>query len=171
MITNVTFVVFFYNFFHYWCIYFDLVAFPTVVAFNRFPERGSIHTVAFHRLALAGRGINLGGFSHYDRLFSYVFLKELRTSVENSFVERWWGHLLNWINLFSHSHVKLVPNDLGGANFSNLCIQKFLAKYIEEISKLKKFMSNSRDFVQIINIGIGMYISYYCFKIQHIAQC
>ena len=89
-------------------------------------------------------------------LFSYVFLKELRTSVENSFVERWWGHLLNWINLFSHSHVKLVPNDLGGANFSNLCIQKFLAKYIEEISKLKKFMSNSRDFVQIINLGIGM---------------
>ena len=62
-----------------------------------------------------------------------------------------------------------MPNDLGGANFSNLCIQKFLAKYIEEISKLKKFMSNSRDFVQIINIGIGMYILYYCFKIQHIA--
>ena len=50
-----------------------------------------------------------------------------------------------------------MPNDLGGANFSNLCIQKFLAKYIEEISKLKKFMSNSRDFVQIINLGIGVY--------------
>ena len=42
------------------------MAFSTVVAFNRFPERASIHTVAFHRLALAGRGNNLGGFSQYD---------------------------------------------------------------------------------------------------------
>ena len=58
---------FFYNFFHYWCIYFDLVAFSIVVAFNRFPERGTIHTVAFHRLSLVGRGNNLGGFSQYDR--------------------------------------------------------------------------------------------------------
>ena len=49
-------------------IYFDLVAFSTVVAFNRFPERASIHTVAFHRLALVGRGNNLGGFSQYDHL-------------------------------------------------------------------------------------------------------
>ena len=47
-------------------IYFDLVAFSTVVAFNRFPERASIHTVAFHRLALVGPGNNLGGFSQYD---------------------------------------------------------------------------------------------------------
>ena len=37
------------------------------MAFNRFPERASIHTVAFHRLALVGRGNNLGGFSQYDR--------------------------------------------------------------------------------------------------------
>ena len=94
-------------------------------------------------------------------LFSYVFLKELRTSVENSFVERWWGHLLNWINLFSHSHVKLVPNDLGGANFSNLCSQKFLAKYIEVYVKVKRFCSNNKPWYR--------YVSYYCFKIQHIA--
>ena len=45
------------------------MAFSTVVAFNRFPERASIHTVAFHRLALVGRGNNLGGFSQYDRHF------------------------------------------------------------------------------------------------------
>ena len=42
------------------------MAFSTVVAFNRFPERASIHTVAFHRLALVGCGNNLGGFSQYD---------------------------------------------------------------------------------------------------------
>ena len=46
------------------------MAFPTVVALNRFPERGSIHIVAFHRLALVGRGNNLGGFSQYDRTIS-----------------------------------------------------------------------------------------------------
>ena len=45
------------------------MAFSTVVAFNRFPERASIHTVAFHRLALVGRGNNLGGFSQYDPFF------------------------------------------------------------------------------------------------------
>ena len=44
------------------------MAFSTVVAFNRFPERASIHTVAFHRLALVGHGNNLGGFSQYDPL-------------------------------------------------------------------------------------------------------
>ena len=48
------------------CIYFDLVAFSTVVAFNRFQERGFIHIVAFHRLALVRRGNNLGGISQYD---------------------------------------------------------------------------------------------------------
>ena len=48
-------------------IYFDLVAFSTVVAFNRFQERGFIHIVAFHRLALVRRGNNLGGISQYDR--------------------------------------------------------------------------------------------------------
>ena len=47
-------------------IYFDLVAFSTVVAFNRFQERGFIHIVAFHRLALVRRGNNLGGISQYD---------------------------------------------------------------------------------------------------------
>ena len=49
------------------CIYFDLVAFSTVVAFNRFQERGFIHIVAFHRLALVRRGNNLGGISQYNR--------------------------------------------------------------------------------------------------------
>ena len=50
------------------CIYFDIVAFSTVVAFNRFQERGFIHIVAFHRLALVRRGNNLGGISQYDLL-------------------------------------------------------------------------------------------------------
>ena len=48
-------------------IYFDLVAFSTVVAFNRFQERGFIHIVAFHRLPLVRRGNNLGGISQYDQ--------------------------------------------------------------------------------------------------------
>ena len=51
------------------CIYFDIVAFSTVVAFNRFQERGFIHIVAFHRLALVRRGNNLGGISQYDPYF------------------------------------------------------------------------------------------------------
>ena len=42
------------------------MAFSTVVAFNRFQERGFIHIVAFHRLALVRRGNNLGGISQYD---------------------------------------------------------------------------------------------------------
>ena len=45
------------------------MAFSTVVAFNRFQERGFIHIVAFHRLALVRRGNNLGGISQYDRNF------------------------------------------------------------------------------------------------------
>ena len=60
-------------------IYFDLVAFSTVVAFNRFQERGFIHIVAFHRLALVRRGNNLGGISQYDRkyLFQNTTLAEI----------------------------------------------------------------------------------------------
>ena len=48
------------------------MAFSTVVAFNRFPKRASIHTVAFHRLALVGRGNNLGGISQYDPESSHL---------------------------------------------------------------------------------------------------
>ena len=61
-IINVKLVVFFYNFFHYRYVYLDLLGFSIVVAFNRFPGRGSIHTVAFHTLALVGCGNNLGGY-------------------------------------------------------------------------------------------------------------
>ena len=56
------------------------MAFSTVVAFNRFPERASIHTVAFHRLALVGRGNNLGGFSQYDHLNSLAQIKNNHNS-------------------------------------------------------------------------------------------
>ena len=61
------------------CIYFDIAAFSTVVAFNRFPERASIHTVAFHRLALVGHGNNLGGFSQYDHFIADNTLKMFKS--------------------------------------------------------------------------------------------
>ena len=61
------------------CIYFDIVAFSTVVAFNRFQERGFIHIVAFHRLALVRRGNNLGGISQYDqKIFKKLHRKKLQ---------------------------------------------------------------------------------------------
>ena len=74
------------------------MAFSTVVAFNRFPERASIHTVAFHRLALVGRGNNLGGFSQYDHLIfkNYILYPPppahyFKVAYHFEFLIRFWG--------------------------------------------------------------------------------
>ena len=71
--------------------------------------------------------------------------------MKNSFAERWWGHLLNWINLFPHSHVKLVMTL--GANFQT-CAFKSLTKYVavEE--------NNWKSLCQIQEIWFKFYIYY-----------